>query len=238
MGSGVKEECRLCRRKATLCRSHVLPDFFYREISDENNRAIAAELEAPRRKRVQTGPFEHLLCSDCEVRLSRLETYGAKVLRCVQDALDKCEGDRCYLRSVDYKTFKLFQLSLLWRSSVSTHRFFDDVSLGDDEERLRQMVLRQEPGGQSAFSCTLAAMDGDTPPIMRTPVTEEFDGSPICLMLAMGLVWIFALSEKPTGLPTADSISEDGVLPVCLPGYASDQFMANSYKLLADRDLL
>lgn len=55
--------------------------------------------------------------------------------------------------NVDYRKLKLFFMSLLWRASATSHLVYALVSLEHDvAERLRQQVLRLDPGSERDFS--------------------------------------------------------------------------------------
>jgi hypothetical protein len=62
---------------------------------------------------------------------------------------------------LDYSLTKLFFLSILWRSSVSTLPIFKHVSLGAHEERIRRMIYEQYPGEDSLYPVTLFALKFD-----------------------------------------------------------------------------
>lgn len=73
-------ECRLCLRdKVLIRRSHIFPDFLYKELYDEKHRLHKVKLPG---KSVgyytQTGEYDrHLLCADCDNNiLGRLDSYG------------------------------------------------------------------------------------------------------------------------------------------------------------------
>lgn len=55
-------------------------------------------------------------------------------------------GKILLLTNLPYRPLKLFRLSLLWRMSVSSLREFALVKLGPHEERIRQMLLQDDPG--------------------------------------------------------------------------------------------
>jgi hypothetical protein len=79
----------------------------------------------------------------------------------------------------DARLMKLFAISMLWRASVSSHPFFKAVDVGaQHEEKLRNLILRQEAGSIDDFS-VLLARHIDTPtsghPIMP-PFPDRFHG--------------------------------------------------------------
>jgi len=58
---------------------------------------------------------------------------------------------------IDYKLFKLFQLSLLWRAGVSDRPIFKEVALGRHQEILRRMLLDDDPGESHKYGCIMLA---------------------------------------------------------------------------------
>jgi hypothetical protein len=74
--------CALCQQDRELCASHIIPEFFYKPVYDEKHRFYtfstdpADEVEGPEQK----GLREHLLCKDCEGKLSAWEGYARKVI--------------------------------------------------------------------------------------------------------------------------------------------------------------
>jgi hypothetical protein len=138
--------CHLCGRPRKLCRSHILPEFLYRPLYDEEHRYFVVTAGTDCHRPLQRGLTEKLLCKDCEERLGRYEKYAAEVMSGRLGHRYQKRGSRIIIKDIDYARFKLFQLSILWRGSVSSLEFFRLVSLGPHEQRLRDMILREDPG--------------------------------------------------------------------------------------------
>lgn len=107
-------------------------------------RATGMSLETPYR---QAGVMdERILCSECEPKFTKWDTYGFEMLsatRPISDALMAPNGQPIAfeLEDVDYNTLALFLLSVLWRASVSKIPFFKRVHLGPVyERRLREYL--------------------------------------------------------------------------------------------------
>lgn len=106
---------------------------------------------------VRSGPYSKgILCQNCDnVILQRLEDYACKVLYAQKlsaklkpkvtnyEDVDGQQYSVC--ENIDYKKFKLFVLSLLWRASVSDHPMFSYIHLGEKEEILRDMIYSGNP---------------------------------------------------------------------------------------------
>jgi len=144
--------CRLCGKEASLCRSHIIPEFCYTSAYDSKHRALQVNYEIDARaptRQVQKGLRENMLCEACEARLSVWEHkfkeywYTSPGLPPKMDL--RYQG--ILMESADYKSFKLFHLSILWRAGES--RLCKSVSLGRYAEKIRQMLLAGDPGPQN-----------------------------------------------------------------------------------------
>jgi hypothetical protein len=141
-------QCRLCHRPESLRDSHIVPEFLYRPLRNEKQQMSGINGRGRLGRRlIQRGLSEHLLCEACEQLLSN--RYETPFLRSWLEAPAlprRSEPGRTHSITVDYQSFKLFHLSVLFRASVSSLTSFAPVSLGPHEERLRERILRGEPG--------------------------------------------------------------------------------------------
>ena len=103
----------------------------------------------------QQGIYEYLLCRECEQLLSPLETYANDILFRHMDAAPHEVGRIWKFYDIDYKKFKLFEMSLLWRAGVSNHKMFSAVKLGPHEEIIRNMLLSLNPGRYYEYGSAL-----------------------------------------------------------------------------------
>lgn len=170
--------CALCERERKLCDSHIIPEFMYEPGYDELNRSIRVETETGRRKFVQKGYTEPLLCKDCEQFLNEAYEKPFHEAWYGRDLLPEppANGDLTEMSGLNYGPFKLFHLTVLWRASVATGRFLAPTDLGPHEEPIRQMVVNDDPGDVTDY------------PVMGTALLHEGD-------LAHGLVMGPAVSK-------------------------------------------
>ncbi len=151
-------KCRLCLQQAKLCNSHVIPEFFYEKMQlyDCKHRFNILSTEHRKHPRiVQKGIREKLLCKNCENKLSQWEGYAHKVLyerECIATTTKSAKGFEC---EIDYKKFKLFQLSILWRVGISTQDGFSSINLGKHETTIRNMLLSEVPGDTETYGCVI-----------------------------------------------------------------------------------
>ena len=135
------QQCRLCHEHATLRNSHVIPEFCFKPTYDPIHRAIEINLSAERKRYIQKGFREHLFCDGCEQLFGDLETYFASEWFHSGKLPESVECDQIEINGLDYTKFKLFHHSILFRASVSSLDQFKSVTLGKNEELLRQMLL-------------------------------------------------------------------------------------------------
>lgn len=153
-------KCKLClSNKKLIGKSHPLPDFLYKDLYDEKHRLHKVKLPGiSTGYYTQTGEYDrHLLCADCDNNiLGRLDSYGNDSLI---EGLVKYESETIkhemrsnalgldiqFWTGLNYERFKLFLLSLLWRSSISQREMFKGVELAEHEETLRSMVYSGFP---------------------------------------------------------------------------------------------
>lgn len=148
----------------------------------------------------QKGLREYLLCEDCEQKISVWENYAKYVLeggsKKVQLDADT-SGNLVTVSGIDYKQFKLFQLSILWRASVSSQVFFSKVSLGKYEERLRTMLFNDDAGECREFGCIMFGLKEDkaVTDIIEQPFMKHIDNGITQRFIFSGFLWSFMVSE-------------------------------------------
>lgn len=138
----------------------------YKGLFDFNNGFYHIDIkDFSQSKKVYTGEFEsNIFCYECDnVRLGKLETYAHRILYIekpnksrnikVQDQINQHGVVSTYVKGIDYKKFKLFLLSILWRSSISSRDFYEQVNLGPHEEIIRKMLLSEDPGSHKEYPC-------------------------------------------------------------------------------------
>ena len=137
--------CALCLLAFDeLCRSHIVPDYHFRRIRDEEDQLLKISATGRRLERkIQTGLFDRLLCQTCERHLN--ENFENEVHRLFESGVfdpSSAGLGQDYLVQTDYATFRLYMLSILWRASVSELPPFDLFKLGPvAEEFLRCCIL-------------------------------------------------------------------------------------------------
>jgi len=204
--------------KPLLKKSHIIPDFFYAQgnLYDENHQITKFDVQSfacnKRYSKVPSGVYDKLiLCADCDNKLiSNLETYGRKVLfgglnpseeiksKHYKNPMDGFEY--IVFENVDYKKFKLFLLSILWRASISKHDLFKDVIIPEDiENKLRTMILNNDPGNLNDFPIiTMNYLRDESVPedLIGQPIRSENNKGTFITFLLVGFVFVFSIATN------------------------------------------
>jgi len=143
--------CPLCTKTKPLCDSHIIPEFLYTSAYNEKNQIAKVERGLRRSRLLQKGIWEPLLCADCEHFLNH--AYEQPMSKAWPTLFpDEISGTAYLLENVDYRIFKLFHLSILWRASMARRPEWADVSLGaHHEEVLRQAILASSAPHQTNY---------------------------------------------------------------------------------------
>jgi hypothetical protein len=152
--------CRLCLEPHPLVRSHIIPDFQFRELKERDGYFFLLSTDpTDKERKQQRGPTERLLCARCDnVRLQRNEDYFARLWSRAELPNTVRLNRFLVFRDHDYKRVKNFLLSVLWRMSVSSSDMFEEVSLGKKhEESLRVGLLEDREFEEDEFPVTITA---------------------------------------------------------------------------------
>lgn len=200
--------CKLCLQdKPLLKKSHIAPNFLYKDLLDTNNSFVKAKLIEVTSKKVQTGLFEaNILCDRCDNEiLSKLEDYGYRVLYSgkikgfsMRNEITPEGVEWTLCNGVDYKKFKLFLLSLIWRFSISSNEFYKFVDLGKDEEVVRKMIHEDDAGDILDYPCSLTSYRKHTDlpfQIISQPLSHIHEGCPCYGFIVNGFLYNFYHSK-------------------------------------------
>lgn len=204
--------CRLCLQPKPLRNSHIIPEFFYRPAYDEKGRLLAMRAEDRKPVFIQKGLREELLCHDCEQLLN--DRYEKPVKTLWYDHVpvpDPLEADGYELHNIPYVPFKLLHLSILWRFAVASDPAFNQARLGPHEERLRRMVLQNDPGRPDEYQIygMLLRMPETHAPNVGTfmpPLERRVDGRRVYLMAYGACVWHVVVAKHPLQDPLSEAV--------------------------------
>lgn len=147
--------CRLCKaRNADKENSHIIPKFLGKPLFKSHMHREALEIKkGGGNRKIQDIPKEDFLfCSGCEQKFAILETYFARKLVSINDfrnrkndfRLIQVYSNRLLIpNNINPIFFKLFSLSLFWRTSISQSILYEKFKLPDlIEEELRLFLSR------------------------------------------------------------------------------------------------
>lgn len=156
--------CRLCSRTADLKNSHVIPKTFFTQIKRSGPALLAHDDILMRNRTTQDSWSQKLLCGDCELKLAEWEAYSIEVLRrpSRKKVIVRKSPKEWEFFNVDYSTFRLFQVSVLFRAAVSTRVEYQHVALDGNAVQRMQYILNS----------------GEAPPVNEFPCLMEVIRSP------------------------------------------------------------
>ena len=213
--------CKLCLvENVKLCNSHIFPEFLYREMYDprlQSFNVYSSKSNWCPSRRYQ-GIYERLLCVACERRFRDLETYACQAFfnGLMTPPLQSKEG--FIVQGIEYKRFKLFLISLIWRAGVSERSEFSNVKLHKHAERMRRMLYNENAGEVYDYPCMLFVMRGAMKSVMSMPESFRpllgFDGYRATMY---GLTWAFFVADKMKRFQHRDFfLNKKGELPLVL----------------------
>lgn len=223
--------CRLCGALGSLRDSHIISKFYVRGyastiVTGSHGQEQPASILISTVPGIESGQKQHgiferelgviqlLLCADCEQRFSRYEDwfrrffYGTRAGKIQKQPVGNPVALRPREREVlaDYKPFKLFILSLLWRVSVADGVFFRNVRLTvHDEKRIATVLLSESPGPDDFYG--FAMLDLRIAGCMMEDMVEEpamrsdGSGNSICTLFVGGFSVVINVSDGITPMP-------------------------------------
>ncbi len=228
--------CKLCKKNKKLMDSHIIPEFIYKPLYDNTHRFhVISTYKEKDRPKEQKGIREKLLCADCENHISKYEHYAKKVLFGGVEIAVHNEGEGIVVSEIDYKLFKLFQLSILWRASISNHKMFKNIELGPHESIIREMILSNKPGSEIKYCCVMVAIKSGSDAMggfIDQPERRRIDGHVVYRFIFGSIAWIyFVTSHNVPKIIRNVILSEGGTVRMairdikdinCIRGFAYD----------------
>ena len=226
--------CKLCEEDKPLIKSHIFPEWLYASLYDDKQRFFVLSTNKNKKRGTRPkGIYEKLLCRECEQRLGKWEGYARNVF-CGNDPRVKVQDfqDRLVISGLQYDPFKLFQMSLIWRASITNRPELHRINLGPHAERLRKMLIEEFPGESYQYGAIIMSLPRSQDQIMRELIypperlPNKIDGHTAYRAILGGLFWLFLVSSHSADLPYNDLfISENGLLPIFEVGGPAIRFM-------------
>lgn len=213
--------CKLCLNPAKLCKSHIIPEFWYTAIYDEKHRVVVVNpKDISDQGYAQKGVRSKLLCRDCESLLNIRYEKPFKAYWYDGDVLAPFHAgqDEKVLTGINYSSFKLFHLSVLFRASVSDHPNYREVDLGPHEDVIRQMLLDQDPGEEWQYLIACSVVEGANGEVWDQLVglarRMKLDGQWLYHFTFAGCQWLYLVSSHPSKALEGLTLTQQGRLPV------------------------
>jgi len=211
--------CRLCGKQSVLRKSHIVPEFMYKPVYSER-QMIGFKKGHPRV--YQKGLREYLLCGDCEAFLN--DSYERPNVRTWEALVHREEGggvafaygttpqgtEFVDVRGVDYLSFKLLLLSILWRAGVAKGQEYDAVTLGPYEEKIRHMLLSRDPGSSLRLPCVVTLLKRPVR-LISPPARGKYAGHTTYQFILTSVALWFFISNQTHREPMLEAVlKEDG----------------------------
>jgi len=188
-----------------------------------------------------------LLCLSCEGFIQReYEDPFARYWMSGRCTSGYITTDEQRVQVYDYRTFKLFHLAVLWRAGVTAARFgcvnlWNEVKIKRHEPRLRDMLLRGDPGPPSAYAIlgriTIHPSRPHvwSPKAISLPVSVSINRIPGYEVMFAGARWLWCCSSHVPNEILAHALSEDGTIPMTACSLFDEDIMdlyrANRHRL-------
>jgi hypothetical protein len=194
-------DCKLCHQEKKLCQSHIIPELAYGPLYDDKHRFFAVANTEKRLAPLQKGLREPLLCEECEQFLNKYDSYFANEWYTKGLGPAEVREELCEIEGLDYHRFKLFHMSILWRAGVASRAEFREVNLGQHESRLRELILRDDPGDPNeyaVFGYVLASPKDNAvyQALVMEPVSVELYDVPGFQFVFGGCAWHYLLADS------------------------------------------
>ncbi len=181
--------------------SHIIPEFIYKPLYDKNHKFYGLNMTSKHKEDFhQKGIREYLLCRECEQKIQKHEDYVAKIFNGKQPLTKSTHNNIITLSSINYKKFKLFALSILWKCSVSNLPEFKDCALGNHEKKIHDMICNDNPGKALDYPFFLGSVldNNELADDLIVPPTKTRLENHRCYRLVFcGLSWVFIVSSHP-----------------------------------------
>lgn len=235
-------KCKLCCVESQLKNSHVIPEFIYKSLYDDQHRFFVLSLDDTKKFNYQQkGLREKLLCEKCEQAFSKYERYASLILNRGFELQVGHEGRLIHFNGIDYTNFKLFALSILWRAGISSLSAFSQVKLELHEEKLRELLANENPSEESGYPFVLSPVIHENDVIealIVQPTKTRIDNNHAYRFVFGGLAWVYVVSshKAPQAFIEA-SIDKAGALTM-IPWQLSDmRFIVNMAQALTKHRL-
>jgi hypothetical protein len=233
--------CKLCLEQVEKpCFSHIIPELYFKPTYDSRHRIkVMSSNKEENNYYEQKGIREYLLCKKCEDKLSVFEKYIKEDFYKNIKKLITDYKTIYYIQGLNYQAIKLFQLSVIWRATVSTNKYFEEIKLAPKhQERIRIMLNNSDAGKYYEYGCVLYAVFRDMKfcdSIIASSFTKRWKSHLTITLTFGGMLWVFIISSHTKEFERKDLfIKEDGSLILSVKNIEEIGFLKVRYKKLFD----
>jgi hypothetical protein len=184
--------CRLCLKDEKLIKAHIIPKGFYKYLYPKNDNSLPLKIvkNGQASSNSPIGEYdENILCAKCDGDLGIYDEYAQKIILQSNPEPFLDSGTAWKIEPFDYFLLKMFFMSLLWRASISRRDFFELVTLGPYEEKLRRMIISKNTGSADDFAVLFTQFQSKE----RVEITKKNITVPIRMHLENINCYIFYL---------------------------------------------
>ena len=227
--------CKLCNKDKELVNSHILPEFLYKPLYDEEHEFnLISVKDGKITQKLNKGVYEKLLCQHCDnIIIGEYEDHAAKVL--FGDGKKEIEIIKTkfghLIRGLDYRLFKLFQISLIWRISLTTRQEFKKINLGPHQNKMRTMLLEGNPGDVFEYGVWILFFPKSSKEmkdliIAPNLLRKRIEGHRCYRAIFNGLFWLFFVSHHTYQFSHKEYfLSKSEELPIINSGQIGENFV-------------
>jgi hypothetical protein len=211
--------CKLCGQLKELRNSHIIPEFLYSNLYNQKHQMMGINGVGNRGwKPLQKGITEKLFCESCEQLLN--DYYEKPFLKqwiMTPQLPDPWNVTDVHWIHIDYSSFKLFHLSVLFRAGVSSLPTFAAVKLGPHEDKLRKFIISYNPGESWQYPIfAYAVVHHKTNKIIQMitqPQQSKFGGRRCYGIMYGGAEWWVMVASDRNSEYEQISLKSDGSMP-------------------------
>lgn len=197
-------KCKLCNKSEELQNSHIIPNYFLKKLK-KNGPAIQAEVTVgvPNIK-TQDSWSEYLFCKKCEQHINTFEKYVISFTKHpfnVKSIADSKDNNTIQFSNLDYKRFRLFQLSLLFRAAIAQGREWATIILSKTkQEEIRLYILNEKTPDEFRYGCQMKILwdfKSNTPidTVVMIPIKKTLARGEIIYFVFGGFAWEFFIPK-------------------------------------------
>jgi len=227
--------CPLCEKQVSTLhkRSHIIPEWMYRECYDEKHKMIKVELERECVIKGQKGDYEEIICTDCERQSQIYDHYASLVLSTQaqespehkavgRKSLEKpAANGRMYLDSywsnLNFHRFQRFVLGVVLRSHLARKKQGSDLLTEKHFNNIRAIYMNSDSINDTAYPVMVYRyIDGsNVGSIVFLPFLSKNDGHSVIKFSGAGYLFsVFASSHNKAKYVYTRSLHRDGTLRV------------------------